>query len=73
MSQDLKPCPFCGGTNGQDEQGETYRWRKWRCNDCGACGPEERCNMTGAGRAGEAEARQIALTAWNTRAQEPQP
>ena len=68
MSEELKPCPFCGGTSGTDEQGETYRWRLWRCSDCGACGPEERCNITGSGQGGVKEARQIAAAAWNRRA-----
>ena len=73
MSENIKPCPFCGETNGHDEMGDTYRWRRWRCDSCGACGPEERCQITGSGHGGEAEARQIALAAWNQRTQEPTP
>jgi hypothetical protein len=48
--------------------GETYRWRLWQCQDCGAKGPEVRCQISGAGRGGEAEARLLALEAWNERA-----
>jgi hypothetical protein len=47
--------------------GETYRWRLWQCSDCGAKGPEVRCQISGAGRGGEAEARRLALEAWNER------
>ncbi|MEY2854602.1 MAG: Restriction alleviation protein Lar [Pseudomonadota bacterium] len=63
----VRPCPFCGGTRGTDEQGETYRWRLWRCSECGACGPETRCNITGSGRGGVVEARTLALDEWNKR------
>jgi hypothetical protein len=41
--------------------GETYRWRLWQCSDCGAKGPEVRCQISGAGRGGEAEARLVAV------------
>jgi len=64
----VRPCPFCGGNNGMDEQGNTYRWRRWRCNDCGATGPEVRCHISGRGRAGEQEARRLAVSEWNARA-----
>lgn len=63
----VRPCPFCGRVIGIDEMGETYRWRLWRCNDCGAKGPEIPCQIRGAGRAGDAEARQLAIKAWNER------
>lgn len=63
----VRPCPFCGSTNGADQMGETYRWRLWQCNECGAKGPDVRCQISGAGRGGEAEARQLALEAWNER------
>lgn len=63
----VRPCPFCGSANGTDLMSETYRWRLWQCNDCGAKGPEVRCNISGAGRGGDAEARQLALEAWNER------
>jgi len=67
VDQRVKPCPFCGGSSGGDEQGETYRWRLWRCAECGACGPETRCNITGSGQGGVKEARQLAMQAWNER------
>jgi hypothetical protein len=67
----VRPCPFCGGTDGTDEQGETYRWRLWRCS-CGATGPEVRCYISGSGQGGVKEARQIALSAWNERTVTPE-
>lgn len=67
----VRPCPFCGSLNGTDQMGETYRWRLWQCSDCGAKGPEVRCQISGAGRGGESEARRLALEAWNER--EPAP
>jgi len=75
MSKELKPlpCPFCGGVEGTDEQGDTYRWRRWACA-CGVKGPDVRCNISGSGHGGEAEARQLAIAEWNTRASiAPQP
>ena len=32
---ELKPCPFCGGTNIQAVEGSTHRWGYLACNDCG--------------------------------------
>ena len=63
----VRPCPFCGHTNGTDEQGETYRWRLWKCAECGAQGPEVRCQITGSGTGGVKEARKLAAEAWNER------
>jgi Lar family restriction alleviation protein len=67
VDQRVQPCPFCGSTNGNDEQGQTYRWRLWRC-ECGACGAEVRCNITGSGQGGVKEARSLAIDEWNQRA-----
>ena len=66
----VRPCPFCGGTKGTDEQGETYRWRLWRCA-CGVAGPEVRCYISGSGQGGVKEARKLALAAWNERTVTP--
>lgn len=66
VEQPVRPCPFCGSTKGNDEMGETYRWRLWAC-ECGAKGPDVRCNITGSGQGGVKEARQLALAAWNER------
>ena len=32
---ELKPCPFCGGTNIQAYEGSTHRWGYLACGDCG--------------------------------------
>jgi Lar family restriction alleviation protein len=42
MNETPKPCPFCGGTSIQVQQGSTYRRLVALCADCGAQGPEAR-------------------------------
>jgi Lar family restriction alleviation protein len=37
-----KPCPFCGGTSIQVQQGSIYRTLVVKCADCGAQAPETR-------------------------------
>ena len=32
---ELRPCPFCGGTNVHAVEGSTHRWGYLACNDCG--------------------------------------
>lgn len=66
-----KRCPFCGGTDGTDEQGDTYRWRRWACS-CGAKGPDVRCYISGSGNGGVKEARELAIREWNDRAVTPE-
>lgn len=58
MSEELKPCPFCGGKNlyrhkDSDGLGQTWVW----CADCGASGPVK-------------EERSHAIEAWNRRTNE---
>lgn len=55
MSETLKPCPFCGETEGVTlcEHGNTPRWYFVHCN-CGATGSDD------LGRSG-------AIEVWNTR------
>ena len=54
MSEELKPCPFCGTTFlGVQPSG----WWVW-CENCGAEGPANK------------HARDEAITAWNRRANE---
>jgi Lar family restriction alleviation protein len=68
--RELLPCPFCGSTNVEDQQGVTYRWRVAVCVDCGARAGEVRCHVTGSGANTKAlaEARQLAFDEWNRRA-----
>jgi hypothetical protein len=69
LEPSVRPCPFCGSMKGEDESGETYRWRRWRC-ECGATGPEVSCTITMASSRGGRdvrEARRLAIEAWNDR------
>ena len=59
MSEELKPCPFCGSAHvaivAEDRGNLVARWWYGYCHDCHACGPED------LGRSGATES-------WNTRA-----
>jgi len=71
MSEDTKPCPFCGNVGGVSVvEGETYRWRVAQCNECGARAPDVRMMTIGEGtkEEWEAEAKTRALFEWNSRA-----
>lgn len=59
MSEDLKPCPFCGKSRLVTGRGAEKR-AKIRCVDCEATGP--------VGLDGEASA----IAAWNRRSADPQ-
>lgn len=69
MSEELKPCPFCGGSNISVIQGSTFRWRLAEC-DCGARAGEVRIQTMGDGTQAqwEAQAAVDAIKEWNTRA-----
>ena len=56
MSEELKPCPFCGGTASEKwaEGGAAINW--YACDDCGAKGPWTRIGHDGSG-----------MRNWNTR------
>lgn len=54
MSDELKPCPFCGSTDLLQENNH-YGWAIVQCEECGACGP---CINSG---------RKAANLSWNGR------
>lgn len=72
MTDELKPCPFCGdsGVTTMNE-GSTFRWRYLSCNSCGATPGEVRVQTFGDGTPDEWEkqAAKDAIAAWNRRAQ----
>lgn len=56
MAAELKPCPFCGGTNLNLLKGK-YMWWVECCNaDCGATG-------------GRKSLKKVAIVVWNWRAE----
>lgn len=67
MTEQLKPCPFCGHTGLQFESGSTYRWGIASCAGCGATCGEVRRNYPDDGK-WHAEA----IEEWNRRAQPAQ-
>lgn len=64
------PCPFCGGTKIETQEGSTFRWWYASCGECGAQAGEIRRQTLGEGTNEEwdAQARADALAAWNRRA-----
>jgi hypothetical protein len=42
VSKEIKPCPFCGGTNIHVREGSTFKWVQPECMDCGATSGEVR-------------------------------
>jgi hypothetical protein len=70
MSNELLPCPWCGGTmNGEPSvsEGSTFRWLK--VDGCCTDGPEVRVHTLEKDReAALDDARIRAIAAWNTRA-----
>jgi Lar family restriction alleviation protein len=70
---ELKPCPFCGGSNVEAveryREGSESRWHRIECSDCEIHGPEtEGCSLNYYGAARVDEVAQEAVTLWNTRA-----
>ena len=68
MTEELKPCPWCGDplTVVNVVEGDTFRWR--RVQGCCADGPEVRHDtMADDQAAAEVESHAAAITAWNTR------
>lgn len=74
MSEELKPCPFCGEVSMVSLYAPKYPISadcddaQVRCSNCDAVGPPMLCDMDDE----DAEhhwprARQEAITAWNTR------
>jgi Lar family restriction alleviation protein len=70
---EIKPCPFCGGTSVSVIKGDTFRWRKAVCNACDAKAPEVRIQTSGDGTPDqwEDEADVKAMAEWNKRAPVP--
>ena len=67
MSDDLKPCPFCGYDKIQitADENQGYKWGRAVCICCNAVGPEVR---TGYDKSFEAPWRAEAKAEWNRRA-----
>ena len=74
MSEELKPCPFCGYVMPEAEldsevghySNQGTKWGGVQCGACLACGPEIR-----TGYLEWKHWRENAVTAWNRRAKEP--
>lgn len=63
----IKPCPFCNGTNIKFS-GWARVHRCWfRCDDCGATGPISVRSNVIAKRSGADVDRGLAVDLWNTR------
>ncbi len=69
MSEEIKPCPFCGKTDTAYVEGETFRWMAVQCNYCGAQSGEVRVTTTrGNIEQAAASAQRRAMIEWNQRA-----
>ncbi len=70
MTDELKPCPFCGDSGVTMNEGSTFRWCYLSCNSCGATPGEVRVQTFGDGTPDEWEkqAAKDAIAAWNRRA-----
>ena len=73
MSQELKPCPFCGHVGLDFAEGSTFRWVQASCGGCGATTGETRIQTLGEGSKEEwmEEAKRDAIAAWNRRTSPP--
>jgi restriction alleviation protein Lar len=74
MSDQIKPCPFCGNVGLDFTEGSTFRWMLASCSECGATCGEERVQTSGNGYREDwwQEAKIRATKTWNTRATQPQ-
>jgi Lar family restriction alleviation protein len=65
---ELKPCPFCGGTNIETEQGSTFRWEVAYCIDCDAhAGEVRKDTLNDDVDVAEQQAALDAVAEWNRR------
>ena len=62
MSEEIKPCPFCGHVGLSFEDGRTYRWGVASCDGCGASAGEIRRTYPDNG-----EWHKEAIAQWNKR------
>ena len=69
MTDELKPCPFCGSVGLDFLEGSTFRWRRAECVGCGATLGDTRIQTTGTGTQEEWEeaCRKEMIEQWNTR------
>lgn len=70
MTDQLKPCPFCGHVGLDFKEGSTFRWLVAECAGCGASRGETRIQTMGQGTKEEwmAAAQEDAIRDWNRRA-----
>ena len=80
---ELKPCPFCGSKDISDSGHSTYRWAKRK--DINKWWPDgsvieedfsvncKHCFSSTRGTFGGQQTKELAITAWNRRAAQPNP
>jgi hypothetical protein len=70
--QQLKPCPFCGGTDISAVEGSTFRWAYLACNTCG--GNRGDCRKANSALTADAPENMVELAEdWNRRASPSSP
>lgn len=68
MTEQLKPCPFCGAVGLDFEEGSTFRWLMPSCSGCGASCGEVRINtMTSDRELAIEKTKHAAVKVWNRR------
>lgn len=66
MSEELKPCPFCGSKNTSLEMFDSYGDECSGCLDCGAMGPRWMGNPNWESH-NKGIGNLVGIDAWNTR------
>lgn len=65
MSEELKPCPFCGATNIAFYEGSTFRWMDVQCMECDA---RIECRKSDTAKVAEDPVNTLrGIEVWNTR------